>query len=89
MIEWILSSSVLILMFVLLRCLFRKRLSMRVRYGLWLVVALRLLIPVQIFESNLSVLNVLGGLTEEQELMTLLEEKQYYKQEGELKEAAV
>ncbi len=83
MIEWILSSSVLILMFVLLRCLFRKRLSMRVRYGLWLVVALRLLIPVQIFESNLSVLNVLGGLTEEQELMTLLEEKQYYKQEGE------
>ena len=63
MIEWVVSSSALISMLILFRQFFRKKLSMRVRYALWLAVALRLLIPVSFFESSLSVLNLLGQLT--------------------------
>jgi len=73
MIEWIVSSSALILMLALLRQLFYKRLSMRVCYGLWLAVAVRLLVPVTFFESSISVLNLVrlpevsGGVKEETE----------------------
>ena len=45
MIDWILSSCVLILVIVLLRRLFMGRISSRLRYALWLPVLLRLLIP--------------------------------------------
>lgn len=59
MLEWIITSSVLILFVTVIRYLFRKRLSLRVRYALWLVVAIRLLIPVTFFDSPVSVLNLL------------------------------
>lgn len=59
MMEWILSSSVLIVMVIAIRCLFRYKMSMRMRYALWLAVALRLLIPVSFWESSFSVLNLL------------------------------
>ena len=62
MIEWVISSSVLIIMLIVIRQLFRKTLSMRVRYALWLAVALRLLIPVSFFESSLSILNLWGQM---------------------------
>lgn len=57
--EWIITSSVLILFVIVIRYLFRKRLSLRVRYALWLAVAIRLLIPVTFFDSPVSVLNLL------------------------------
>ena len=41
MIEWIVSSSVLILAVIGLRALFRGRISRRMIYGLWLLVLLR------------------------------------------------
>lgn len=63
MIEWVISSSVLIIMLIVIRQLFRKTLSMRVRYALWLAAALRLLIPVSFFESSLSILNLWGQRT--------------------------
>lgn len=59
MLEWTLTSSVLILAVLTIRFGFRKRLSMRVCYALWLAVALRLLIPVTFSESVFSVLNLL------------------------------
>ena len=59
MIEWIVTSSVLIAVVILIRFVFQKRLSLRVRYALWLAVALRLLVPVTISESPFSVLNLL------------------------------
>ncbi|MBR6521363.1 MAG: M56 family metallopeptidase, partial [Oscillospiraceae bacterium] len=46
MIEWIVSSWVLILVVILLRQLAGGRISSRLRYALWLPVLLRLLIPV-------------------------------------------
>ena len=44
----LISSSVLILAVLLLRFLFRKAISRRVQYALWLLVLLRLLIPVSL-----------------------------------------
>lgn len=58
--EWIISSCILILFVLTIRYLFRNRFSMRVRYALWLVVALRLLVPVSISESPFSVLNLVN-----------------------------
>lgn len=58
MMEWIISSSVLILGVVLLRRVLRGKLSLRLQYALWLVVLVRLLCPVSFFQSGLSVQNV-------------------------------
>ena len=46
MVEWMISSSVLIVLVTAMRYFFRGKLPMRAWYGLWLVVALRLLVPV-------------------------------------------
>lgn len=55
---WILSSSVLIIAVVLLRRLLGKRVPASLRYGLWLLVLLRLLIPGSVFQSRVSVMNL-------------------------------
>ena len=59
MIEWIVSSCVLILMITAIRQLFRNRLDLKVRYALWLIVAVRLLVPFSFAESRFSILNML------------------------------
>lgn len=48
MIQWAVTSSALILIVLAVRALFRDRLSARLKYALWGVVLLRLLIPFQI-----------------------------------------
>lgn len=53
--EWILSASVLTAAVLLLRLLFRRRISQRLQYWLWLPVLLRLLIPVPLFHARYSV----------------------------------
>lgn len=54
MTEWILTSSVLILVVIGLRSLLKDRLRPMTRYCLWFLVLLRLLIPVSLFESAIS-----------------------------------
>lgn len=54
MLEWMLSSSVLILAVLAARWLLRDRISGTVRYALWLIVLVRLLVPVQIFSAPVS-----------------------------------
>ncbi len=61
MAEWIFSASVLILLVLLLRRLLKGRLDPRVRYALWLTVLLRLLCPLPLFESPLSLASLLEG----------------------------
>lgn len=56
MIEWIVTSSALILLVLLLRLLVRDRVSPRLRYALWGLVLLRLVIPMSLWESPASVL---------------------------------
>ena len=55
--EIVITSSVLIVAVILLRLLFRNKVSRRLIYGAWLLVALRLLIPVQFGNMNFSVLS--------------------------------
>ena len=58
MLEILLSSSVLILVLALLRRFLQGRISARLRYALWALVLLRLLVPVTAFESKVSVASV-------------------------------
>ena len=52
MMEWIVSSSLLILVVLLLRAVLGKRISAGLRYGLWSVVLARLLVPVSLFSLS-------------------------------------
>ena len=54
MLNWILSSSILIVAVLLLRSLFGKRISLRWRYALWGLVLLRLLVPFTVGTSPVS-----------------------------------
>ena len=64
MTEWIVTSSVLIVVVVALRYLLRGRISLRLQYALWGVVLLRLLLPVQLGQTSFSVLNAVEENTE-------------------------
>ncbi len=56
-VPWILSSSVLIVCVLALRRMLRGHASARLRYALWLLVLVRLLLPVQLGQTALSVQN--------------------------------
>lgn len=60
MIEWIVSSSILIAVIIALRSILRGRISLRLQYALWGIVLLRLLIPFSVGSSGLSVMNAVG-----------------------------
>ncbi|MBD5169179.1 MAG: hypothetical protein HDT20_03535 [Oscillibacter sp.] len=53
--EWVLSASALIVVVMLLRGLLGKRISAGLRYGLWAVVLVRLLVPVSFFSLPVAV----------------------------------
>ena len=59
MTEWIISSCVLIIIIIGIRKVFRKKLDARVLYALWLLVAVRLLVPVSFSESSISIQNLI------------------------------
>ncbi len=59
MLEWIISASVLIAVILICRHFFKGHVSCRIQYGLWLLVALRLLVPISPVQSPLSVANLL------------------------------
>lgn len=72
LIQWFFSSSVLILVVLVLRGLLAKKLSLRLRYALWGIVLLRLLLPLSPLPNAIS----LAPLT--QPLQTQAEEKMFY-----------
>ncbi len=57
MIETVVSSSVLILAVIAVRFIFRAKISSRLRYALWGLVLIRLLLPMTLFESSISIMN--------------------------------
>lgn len=67
MIEWAVTSSTLILVVLLVRQCLKGHISLRLQYGLWALVLLRLLVPVNFGSGAWSVLNVLSELTPPQE----------------------
>lgn len=62
MTETVIASSVLIFVVILLRTVFKGKIKNRVRYALWLIVAVRLLMPFSLAESSVSVMNFFGGV---------------------------
>lgn len=65
MTEWILTSSALILVVIALRGLLKDKLRPLLRYCLWGLVLVRLLLPLSLFESTLSLGNTLRELTQQ------------------------
>ena len=65
MTEWILSSSILILIVIPLRTCFKGKISLRLQYAIWGLVLLRLLIPVSFGSSGISVSNLTDTLKEQ------------------------
>ena len=58
MLENIITSSVLIAVLILLRYFLKGKINLRLQYALWLLVAIKLLVPFSILDSPLSVLNI-------------------------------
>ena len=58
MIEWMASSCILTAAVIALRYLLRGRISLRLQYALWLLVLVRLLLPVSFGSTDLSVMSV-------------------------------
>ena len=57
MMQWIISSGMLIAVVIALRFALRGKISLRLQYALWLPVLVRLLIPMSFGTSDLSVMN--------------------------------
>ena len=64
MIEWAVTASVLILAVAALRRCLMGKISLRLQYGLWLLVLVRLLLPVSFGGTAVSVLNAVEGVRE-------------------------
>ena len=74
MAEWIISSSVLTAGVIILRCILKGRISLRLQYALWALVLIRLLMPVSIGSSTMSIGNLTrrAAQTEETQLVSAL-----------------
>ena len=59
MTNWIITSSVLILIFIAARRLLKGHISPLLQYGLWLIVLARLIVPVNSIQSPISILNAI------------------------------
>ena len=66
MIEYLLSLSLLIAVVLLIRAVFRKTVSPRVTYALWLLVVIRMMVPVTLFEVDVTLYNYLQNWQTEQ-----------------------
>lgn len=60
MFETAITSSVLIVIILMIRRAFKGRISNTLRYALWLLVAIRLLLPFSLIKSPASVLNLIA-----------------------------
>ena len=68
MFEWVISTSLLIVIVMVLRQLLKDRIRPWVRYALWLVVLARLLVPFQFGEFDYSMMNAVEQLPMVQEI---------------------
>lgn len=61
MMEWIVTSSAMILIVIALRGLLKGKISLKLQYGLWALVLVRLLLPFSIVDSAISISNLLSA----------------------------
>ncbi|MBD5085476.1 MAG: M56 family metallopeptidase [Clostridiales bacterium] len=69
LLEWVFTSAFLILVVLILRAALGKRMSARLRYALWAVVLVRLLVPVQLFTSPLAGTRIFSESRMEQDVV--------------------
>ena len=80
MIDWILSYSLLILVVIGTRAIFKDKISQRLRYALWVLVLIRLLIPVTVGHSVISTANLSASIQNQQYVVS--QEKMVQNQNG-------
>ena len=61
MLEWIVTSSILIAVIMVLRLIMKGKISLRLQYALWTLVLVRLLVPVNFGSSVLSAENLIAA----------------------------
>lgn len=66
MIAHIISSSVLIVAIWIVSFLMEKKMNPCIKYALWLLVVIKLLVPLPGFESDISVMNAVEKITPSQ-----------------------
>ena len=71
MINWIVTSSVLILVIIFLRAVLRSKISLRLQYALWAIVLIRLLFPFEFGATDLSLLNAVENVPVVQEMESM------------------
>ena len=71
--EWIVTSSALILILAGLRLVLKGKVSLRLQYALWLLVLVRLLCPVNLISSPTSILNVTKEAAAQPEIRDVVE----------------
>ncbi len=59
--DFMITSSILIAVVLLIRCFSKGRLNPVLQYALWLPVMIRLMIPIPLWSSSFSVLNLMPG----------------------------
>lgn len=64
MTDMIVSGTILICVILVLRKLTYGRISMGMRYALWLVVAVRMILPVSFGSSSFSIMNAVQGISQ-------------------------
>lgn len=67
MIEAVISSSVIITIIILIRTVFKGKIKSSVRYFLWLIAAVRLMLPFELIPSPVSVMNAAEHIFPQQE----------------------
>ena len=75
MLEILISSTVLILVLTALRFLLRGKISPRLQYALWLLAALRLLLPASLVRSPVSVMNAVPDVPAAVQRLTAPEDR--------------
>ncbi len=73
MTNWIISSSVLILVLIALRYILRGKISLRLQYALWALVLVCLLIPMNFGSTGLSVNNLSEAVKKQPAVQSMLE----------------
>ena len=67
MINHIITSTLLLLFLLLLSVCLEKRIDPRLKYALWLLAVVKLLIPLPAFETPMSILNLVNPATLERD----------------------
>lgn len=69
MLAWMVTSGVSVILVLLVRHIFRGKISLRLQYALWLPVLVRLLIPINMIDTDMSILNLFPGSLESSEAL--------------------